>query len=88
MGGGVGCFVNEWDLCHPHPWLDLRLFRHRLFSAATASALLSYLVSSTLCHLPYPAPFDSGKPDAMAYGAGKPDASVPRSSLMIGKAPC
>jgi len=38
MGDGVGYFVNGRDLCHPHPFLGLRLFQHRLFSAATASA--------------------------------------------------
>jgi hypothetical protein len=48
MGGGVGCFVNGWDLCHPHLSLGLRLFRHPLFSAATASALCNYMIRSTI----------------------------------------
>jgi hypothetical protein len=51
MGDGVGYFVNGWDLCHPHSFLGLRLFRHRLLSAATASALCSYTVCSTIYYI-------------------------------------
>jgi len=48
MGDEVGYFVNGWDLCHPHPFLGLRLFPHRLFSTATASALCTYMIYSTI----------------------------------------
>ncbi|HEX7512130.1 MAG TPA: hypothetical protein VF464_02060 [Candidatus Methylomirabilis sp.] len=51
MGDGVGYFVNGRDLCHPHPFLGLRLFQHRLFSVATASAPCSYTVCSTIYYI-------------------------------------
>jgi EmrB/QacA subfamily drug resistance transporter len=38
-------------LRHPHPFLDLRLFRHRLFAAATLSALCNYMASATTAFL-------------------------------------
>jgi EmrB/QacA subfamily drug resistance transporter len=34
-----------------HPFFDLRLFRHRLFAAATMSALLNYMASNTTAFL-------------------------------------
>ncbi len=35
----------------PHPFLDLSLFRHRLFTAATFSAMLNYMASNTTAFL-------------------------------------
>ena len=51
MGDGVECFVNGWNLYHPYPFLGLRLFRHRMFAAATASALCNSMVYSTICYM-------------------------------------
>jgi len=39
------------ELRSPHPFLDLRLFRHRLFTAATLSALCNYMASATTAFL-------------------------------------
>jgi EmrB/QacA subfamily drug resistance transporter len=39
------------ELRHPHPFLDLRLFRDRLFAAATLSALCNYMASATTAFL-------------------------------------
>jgi EmrB/QacA subfamily drug resistance transporter len=39
------------ELRSPHPFFDLRLFRHRLFAAATASAMLNYMATSTTAFL-------------------------------------
>jgi EmrB/QacA subfamily drug resistance transporter len=39
------------ELRYPHPFLDLRLFRHRLFAAATLSALCNYMASATTAFL-------------------------------------
>lgn len=51
MGDGIERVVNGWNLCHPHPFLGLRLFRHRMFSAATASALCNYMVCRTIYYI-------------------------------------
>ncbi len=39
------------ELRSPHPFFDLRLFRHRLFAAATVSAMLNYMATSTTAFL-------------------------------------
>jgi EmrB/QacA subfamily drug resistance transporter len=39
------------ELRCPHPFLDIRLFRHRLFAAATVSALLNYMATTTTAFL-------------------------------------
>jgi EmrB/QacA subfamily drug resistance transporter len=39
------------ELHSMHPFFDLRLFRHRLFAAATMSALLNYMASNTTAFL-------------------------------------
>lgn len=39
------------ELHTPHPFFDLRLFRHRLFAAATVSALLNYMAANTTAFL-------------------------------------
>ncbi len=45
------CSFLWLELRRPHPFLDLRLFRHRLFTAATFSALLNYMASNTTAFL-------------------------------------
>jgi EmrB/QacA subfamily drug resistance transporter len=39
------------ELRNPHPFFDIRLFRHRLFAAATLSAMLNYMATSTTAFL-------------------------------------
>ncbi len=39
------------ELRSPHPFFDIRLFRHRLFAAATVSAMLNYMATSTTAFL-------------------------------------
>jgi EmrB/QacA subfamily drug resistance transporter len=39
------------ELRRPRPFLDLRLFRHRLLAAATISAMLNYMATSTTAFL-------------------------------------
>jgi EmrB/QacA subfamily drug resistance transporter len=39
------------ELRSPHPFFDFRLFRHRLFAAATVSAMLNYMATSTTAFL-------------------------------------
>ncbi|MBI2162629.1 MAG: MFS transporter, partial [candidate division NC10 bacterium] len=39
------------ELRSPQPFFDLRLFRHRLFAAATVSALLNYMAANTTAFL-------------------------------------
>ncbi len=53
-----------WELKRPEPLLDLRLFKSRFFSAATASAMINYIGYSTLAFL---VPFYLV--DGMGYGA-------------------
>ncbi len=53
-----------WELKRPEPLLDLRLFKSRFFSAATASAMINYVGYSTLAFL---VPFYLV--DGMGYGA-------------------
>lgn len=49
VGGVVSFFWLE--LRSTHPFFDLRLFRHRLFAAATVSALLNYMATNTTAFL-------------------------------------
>lgn len=44
-------FFFRTELRSPHPFFDLRLFRHRLFAAATVSAMLNYMATSTMAFL-------------------------------------
>jgi MFS family permease len=46
----LALFVRT-ELRSPAPFFDLRLFRNRLFAAATASALMNYMASSTTAFL-------------------------------------
>jgi EmrB/QacA subfamily drug resistance transporter len=39
------------ELRSPHPFLDVRLFHHRFFAAATASAMLNYMATSITAFL-------------------------------------
>jgi DHA2 family multidrug resistance protein len=40
---GIGCVAFVlWELAHPHPIVDLRLFRRRNFSAATAALMIGF----------------------------------------------
>lgn len=59
----AGVFV-ALELNRPEPLLDLRLFKNRFFSAATASAMINYIGYSTLAFL---VPFYLV--DGMGYGA-------------------
>ncbi len=47
--GAVLFFRTE--LRSPHPFFDIRLFRHRLFAAATVSAMLNYMATTTTAFL-------------------------------------
>lgn len=48
--GGAATFL--WVELHTeHPFFDLRLFRRRLFAAATVSAMLNYMASNTTAFL-------------------------------------
>ena len=49
VGGAILFFRIE--LRSPHPFFDIRLFRHRLFAAATVSAMLNYMATSTTAFL-------------------------------------
>jgi len=41
-----------WNELHsPHPFFDIHLFRHRLFAAATVSAMLNYMATTTTAFL-------------------------------------
>jgi len=46
-----GIFFFNTELRSPQPFFDLRLFRHRLFAAATVSALLNYMAANTTAFL-------------------------------------
>jgi len=48
----AGAILFSWTaLRSPLPFFDIRLFRHRLFAAATLSAMLNYMASSTTAFL-------------------------------------
>ncbi|HSB71129.1 MAG TPA: MFS transporter [Candidatus Methylomirabilis sp.] len=49
MAAGTTFLWVEWH--SPHPFFDIRLFRHRLFAAATLSALSNYMASNTTAFL-------------------------------------
>ncbi len=48
--GAASLFLTT-ALRSPNPFFDLRLFRHRLFAAATVSALLNYMAANTAAFL-------------------------------------
>ena len=48
----AGATLFLWiELQSPHPFFDIRLFRQRLFAAATVSAMLNYMATSTTAFL-------------------------------------
>jgi MFS family permease len=55
LGGAIGATTAilflRTELRSPHPFFDIRLFRHRLFAAATVSAMLNYMATSTTAFL-------------------------------------
>jgi MFS family permease len=55
IGGAIGTTTAvlflRTELRSPHPFFDIRLFRHRLFAAATVSAMLNYMATSTTAFL-------------------------------------
>ncbi|HSB82452.1 MAG TPA: MFS transporter [Candidatus Methylomirabilis sp.] len=51
MSAGAAVTFLWVELHTAHPFFDLRLFRHRVFAAATVSALLNYMASNTTAFL-------------------------------------
>jgi MFS family permease len=71
-----------WNELHStHPFFDIRLFRHRLFAAATVSAMLNYMATTTTAFL---TPFFLIQGNQMAAGhAGSLLMAMPLVMAMV-----